>query len=280
MNARFDAYTATVSGIDRGQAFAILRPHILPGDQWREGDGYHGFGRKESFKGGDGAEWASMLYGGRQGDRVMVEVKGERTPDVVQAIREVIPSHRCTRVDSCADFNAPGAWEKLLQETLEVKAAFKLRGERRGDWDFPEDGRTQYLGAPSSPVRARLYEKGKQPEYRHLAQFDLVRAEVQVRPKNAAREVYATLGPLDVWGASPFVRDLAARVLHAQVKPQPAGTIYRETDRDRSLRWMCKQYGPHLVSLHEDLGDWECVGRTLMEYIAQERAARIRKFKG
>jgi predicted transcriptional regulator len=34
-------------------------------------------------------------------------------------------------------------------------------GGKAGDWDdFPEKGRTLYLGSTSSPVRARLYEKG------------------------------------------------------------------------------------------------------------------------
>ena len=271
MNVRFDAYTATAIGLDLDAAAAILRSHESPGDRWREGPGYHGFERKVSCRGSDGAEWGSLLWGGRQRDRVMLEVKGERTPAVVQAVREAVPSHRCTRVDSCADFNEPGAWDKLLSEVLAVKSQFRLRGERRGDWEFPEDGRTQYLGAPSSVVRARIYEKGKQPDYRHLGEFDLVRVEVQVRPKQEAREVYASLSPVDVWGASAYVRELASRVLHAEVAPAPAGTLYRETERDAALRWMCKQYGAHLLSLRDDLGDWECVGRALVEMIAEER---------
>ena len=56
-------------------------------------------------------------------------------------------------------------------------------GGKAGDWDdFPEKGRTLYLGSQSSPVRMRLYEKGLQPEYAHLNRPNWARIEVQVRP--------------------------------------------------------------------------------------------------
>ena len=279
MNTRFDAYTATSKGVHPEVVRAVAQRYVDSGDEWKEGAGYHGFKVKESFRDNTGSEWASILYGGRHEGRVMLEVKGERTPQVVEDLRRTLPEHRCTRVDSCADFNAPGAWDTLLGAVLTVKKDHHLRGEKRGDWEFPEDGRTQYLGAPSSVVRARLYEKGKQPEYRYLGQFDLVRAEIQVRPKNAAREQYASFDPLQVWGASPFSRDLAAMILQAQVAPAPAGTVYRETQRDHAIRWACAQYGQHFLSLKQDLGDWECVGRMFEEIIAENAAAKRRSAK-
>ena len=74
-----------------------------------------------------------------------------------------------TRVDACADFDAPGAAEALLAPSIEVKKERRIMGGKAGDWDdFPEKGRTLYLGSQSSPVRMRLYEKGLQPEYAHL----------------------------------------------------------------------------------------------------------------
>ena len=51
-------------------------------------------------------------------------------------------------------------------------------GGKAGDWDdFPEKGRTLYLGSQSSPVRMRLYEKGLQPEYAHLNRPNWARIE-------------------------------------------------------------------------------------------------------
>ena len=138
--------------------------------------------------------------GAEQEDRVMLEVKGTRTPAVVEAVRASYP-HRCTRVDSCADFDAPGAFDRVLGAVMDAKKDHRLYGESRGDWDdFPELGRTQYLGAATSPVKLRLYEKGKQPEYRHLNRSDWCRLEIQVRPQKEAKQAYAGLSALEVWG--------------------------------------------------------------------------------
>ena len=125
------------------------------------------------------------------------------------------------------------------------------------------------MGAATSPTRMRLYEKGKQPEYRHLGRNDWVRAEVQARPAKEAKEAFAQLSPSDVWGAAAWSRELAGVVLAEHVDPHPAGTTYRLTERDRALRWMAKQYGSHLLSLKEDCGSWEAVGLTLSELIKE-----------
>ncbi|TDM20496.1 replication initiation factor domain-containing protein, partial [Macrococcoides canis] len=141
-------------------------------------------------------EAVSISYGGSHGDRVMIEAKGVYTPQIVEKIRDQVPDHKVTRVDAAHDVDDPDAWETLLGVVLEVKAKYRLKGERGGDWDFPEDGRTQYLGAPSSPIRTRLYEKGKQPEYRHCSRPGWVRLEAQVRPKGDAKTAYSTISPI------------------------------------------------------------------------------------
>lgn len=273
---RFDAYTATTNALKPSDVLPWLANGI--GRTVHQGKGFHTFKERLAIKDASGQELGSVSYGGRQGDRIMVEVKGEATPEVVERLRGAA-EHRCTRADACADFDVPGAWESLLKPVLEVKAEHKLYGEKRGDWEFPEKGRTQYLGANSSPVRARLYEKGRQPEYRHLEMWNLCRLEVQVRPAKEAKSAYSKLSPLEVWGASRWTRQLAASVLQEHVDPHPAGTIRRDTTRDRALRWMALQYGPHLLSLADDLGGWDMLGRTLAEMVSEEqaRAQRARR---
>ena len=131
-------------------------------------------------------------------------------------------------------------------------------GGKAGDWDdFPEKGRTLYLGSQSSPVRMRLYEKGLQPEYAHLNRPNWARIEVQVRPAKEAKETFSSLSPMEV-GRCQVDADIAAKVLEQHIDPHPAGTTYRLTDRETALRWMCKQYGQHLTSLAQDLGGWGC----------------------
>ena len=106
-------------------------------------------------------------------------------------------------MDACADFDAPGAFEALLAPSIEVKKERRIMGGKAGDWDdFPEKGRTLYLGSQSSPVRMRLYEKGLQPEYAHLNRPNWARIEVQVRPAKEAKETFSSLSPMEV-GALP-----------------------------------------------------------------------------
>lgn len=267
---RFDAYSATTQEATHEDMLRLLVDQVgMFNTTLTQGKGFHTFGERIGVKSEAGIEIGSVMWGGRQGDRVMIEVKGEHTPGAVEALRSRFP-HRCTRVDACADFDAPGAFDGLLGVCQDVKKGHKLKGEKQGDWDdFPELGRTLYLGARASVSRVRLYEKGKQPEYRHLSRPDWTRIEVQVRPAKEAKTAYSTLSPIDVWGASAWTRELAGKVLQQHIDPHPAGTTYRLTEREAALRWMCKQYGPHLLDLAVDLGSWECVGLTLRELLKE-----------
>ena len=97
--------------------------------------------------------------GRSSGDRVMLEVKGDKSPAVADALRARFP-HRVTRVDACADFDAPGAFQRLYKACRTVKKAHGIVGGKAGDWeDFPEKGRTSTLGHACCVTRARLYEK-------------------------------------------------------------------------------------------------------------------------
>lgn len=270
---RFDAYSATTQALKPTDVVPWLL--ISSGDTIHQGRGFHTFAERVAVKDDTGSEVGAVQWGGRQGDRIMVEVKGTRTPEVVERLREAA-KHRCTRVDACADFDAPDAFSRLLGLVMDVKERHGLYGERRGDWDMPELGRTQYLGANSSAVRARLYEKGKEPDHRHLNRPGWVRLEVQVRPAKEAKDVYATLTPAEVWGAAKWTRDLAGLALDEAIGAFPAASQSRLTSLERKLRFLAKQYGPTLLELRQDLGSWECVGLTLGDYIAQERERKAR----
>lgn len=270
---RFDAYSATTLAANPYQLFDLFGSGLTQ----QEGRGFHSFGHRVGLRDASGAEVGSVSWGGAHGDRSMIEVKGESTPRVAEALRGAFP-HRVTRVDSCADFDAPGAFEAIVGAMSKVKAAHRLLGEHRGDWeDHPDLGRTKYLGSPKSPVRARGYEKGKQPEYRHLNMPNLARIEVQVRPAKEAKQAYSGLSALDVWGASKWTRELAAAILKNHVDPHPAGTVYKKTDLERRLDWICAQGGPTLLELLQECGTWETVGLTLGETIARQRREAIRR---
>lgn len=267
---RFDAYTATTRAANPHQLVALLTECAGLNHSVHQGHGFHTFGHRVGVKDTTGIEIGAVQWGGSQGDLSMIEVKGEPTTEAVKALRERF-WHRVTRVDSCADFDALGAFERLLEPCLEVKRDHRLKGSKIGDWeDFPEDGRTLMLGAPTSATRVRLYEKGKQPEYRHLAKTDWTRIEVQVRPAKEARTSYNSITAADVWGASKWTRELAGKVLEQHVDAHPAGTVYRLPETERAIRWACKQYGSRFLELKEDCGSWENFGLTIGEMIREE----------
>jgi DNA relaxase NicK len=274
MTPRFDAYSATTESLKPTDVVPWFMTHA--GDTVHMGRGFHTFAERIWVQDDSGSQVGAVQWGGRQGDRIMVEVKGARTPPVVEQLRQAAEVHRCTRVDACVDFEHVGAWDELLGHVMAVKADHDLYGERRGDWDKPEFGRTQYLGANSSAVRARLYEKGKEPDMRHLSRPDLVRLEVQVRPAKEAKETFAKLSAAEVWGASKWSRDLAGRALEASIERNPAGAVWRQTTTERRLRFLARQYGPTLIGLAHDLGSWECVGLTLRDYVQDEKRRRGR----
>jgi DNA relaxase NicK len=271
---RFDAYTATTLAAKTDDLVQILCDRAGPFPVVATGRGFHTFGQRLTVKDSGGHEIGAVQWGGTQGSRLMFEVKGESSQKAVEALRSRF-EHRVTRVDACADFDEPGAFEALLKPCVEVKKDRRIMGGKFGDWDdFPEKGRTLYLGSTKSPVRIRLYEKGLQLEYLHLSRPDWSRLEVQVRPEKDARGSFSELSPIDVWGASRWTRDIAAKVLQHHVDPHPAGTVYRLTDDETALRWMCKQYGHRMTSLAENLGGWDCVGLTIRDTIAELRRGR------
>jgi hypothetical protein len=269
---RFDGYSATTTAAGYMDLLSLLLKDTQSDRvEIEQGRGFHTFKERLSVRKW-GHEIGSVSWGGEvQGQRCMLEVKGEDTPEVVEGLRRAFP-HRCTRVDSCADFDAPGVFEQLVEVCTQVKRRHRLRGSKAGDWeDHPEDGRTLYVGAVSSVARIRLYEKGKQVEYSHLGMPDWTRLELQIRPAKEAKEGYAKLDAMEVWGASAWTRELAAEVLRNHVHPHPAGTVYRQSSLDRRTTFMCAQYGATLIELLSALGDWECVGRTIQDEIARQR---------
>lgn len=268
---RFDAYSATMTGPKVQDVQRLMLDGLgALAYNTTTGKGFHTFGERWAVKDDSGSEVAAIQWGGQQGERIMVEVKGEGTPGVVAEFRARWPGHRVTRVDACADFDQAGAFERLLGPCERVVRDRRLYAERRGDWEqHPELGRTYMMGAHASAVRCRLYEKGRQPEYRHLGRDHWARIEVQVRPAKEAKTAYSALSPAQAWGAARWTKELATELLKAHIDPHPAGSTYRLTERESALRWMCKQYGGHMSSLALDLGGWAEVGLSLREMLRE-----------
>jgi hypothetical protein len=102
-------------------------------------------------------------------------------------------------------------------------------------------GRTVYLGAPSSAVRVRLYEKHLESPGEYVEGTN--RVEVQLRPPSKVKDRVSGWSRAETFCASRVTRDLASR-LGADLAPASSLHVRRPTpDLEASLEAMGNQYG-------------------------------------
>jgi DNA relaxase NicK len=271
---RFDWYAATVQD-DTTTVLDTLAADLCA--EVVQGRALHGYERGYDLR-REGSTVARALTGGRNG-YPHVWASGDDTDSLVPVVRGRWPArHRVTRMDAAQDFDEPGAWDRLYAAALAVADERRLKIDQAGDWHRLEEGRTFYVGGRKSAVFARLYEKGKQLRLQALdggadISPDLVRLEVQVRPEGRAREVAAIAAPEDAYGYAEWTRELARRVYGAEVERVHIKER-RESDDERALAWLVRQYGEHLGRLAESVGSWERVGTHLGRMVERQERAR------
>jgi DNA relaxase NicK len=276
---RYDWYQATIP--DHPIAIVdVLRSALDKDCEVIEGRGRHNYHQSFTLKAADGDRLATVLCGGPNGDP-NVTTSGERTPEAVGVIRECWPQHRVTRFDAAEDFAEAGAFDRLEAVCREVAKQQKVKG-RSIVPDDRADGRTYYLGAPSSDTRVRLYDKTAEtrrrlpPERHEEIPDDWARLEVQVRPRKEWKLFAAQATPDQAWGFSGWTHELARRAFALDMEriTMQAG---RESDDARAFRFLVRQYGPMLARLMRDLGSWECLGLTIGEAVKAQEEARRRQ---
>lgn len=228
-------------------------------------------GNETKFKinfGGQNAEHGSNVVGSGAAAQALADV-----------IRERFPNHRVSRVDSCEDYHHPKAYAYLRKEALKIakEQGIKCR-EIVKPISASDDGSTLYLGADSSVVSMRIYEKGKQ-----LGCGDSwVRAELQIRPQKNAKSLIACLDPTQVWGLSKWSQAMAVQLGKKGVDRVHAD-VYQQSDHDRTYRFFLKQYGPLLLQMLASHGSPEAVGAQIFYDLAhsddQPAKASLRPFK-
>jgi hypothetical protein len=262
-DAFFDAYTATSDKASwHGVQKALSK---VVADFWETADkpGHFHFGFRRSYRMRGGDEIFALSWGGSHGERVMFEVKGRQASALVDAYRRFLPEHRCTRVDSAVDFLGPDSFDQAVDWCHRIAQEFGVWHERVGDWGQPELGRTVYLGSRQSLVRLRAYEKGKEPGLRGWAPPDWVRIEIQVRPERERKELYASLSPVQVWGAARWSREMWRLMMGSKLESVPVRKHYRSSNDDRAFSHACKQYGRLFRRIMEERGGWQGVAEAV-----------------
>jgi hypothetical protein len=187
---------------------------------------------------GDGFHLGRVYFGGR--DDVHV-VSTSSAADVARAAVVITDREaRTSRVDTRVDTLLPMAdleWvaRQAADEygTMVGSVEYKVRGESQG--------RTIYIGTPSSAVRVRIYEKWLESPGEYVEGTN--RVEVQLRPASKVKQRVSSWSPAETFCASKVTRDLA-RLLGDDQAPVNTLHVKRGTpDLERTLEAMGEQYG-------------------------------------
>lgn len=279
--AGFDWYQATIREPvdDVLEALSGLgeRPSL------RHARGVQGYGHTTAIEDGSGL-LASVWHGGSH-EYPHAVITGETAQAGAELIRARFPRHSVTRVDVREDFDGADTFDRLVPMLLGVAREHRVKVDTAGDHLLTMEGRTVYLGARSSNVRLRLYDKAAELRAKfsanpaRLAQIPdhLTRFEAQVRPKvPIAKQGFASIKPVEVMGASEWLRVLWYRIMGTDVEPVQVGRAWRQSDDERALSFMLQHYGALLRRLEVVHGSWACVGQQLgQELEDRERAKRL-----
>lgn len=240
----WDWYAATVEAGPDEILADLLAQHDLA--DIRPGPGLHGY-QRGALVGRGSNVFARLLWGGN-GDGTHIWATGAHAPGMAAYARASHLGHRVTRYDSAIDFRG-APWPTVEAVCLHVADAHRVGVTHVGDFHRGESGRTLYLGAPTSVVRVRLYEKGIKEGGDPL----WIRAEVQVRPKRN-REAAGELSTVGAWGASRWSADLLSELTGLTVDRYRCGTLRRPSDAERAVSFMQRQYGERLRQRADEIG--------------------------
>lgn len=264
---RFDWYQATVQ--DSAQGVASWGKQVWPDGIMRPCKARNGAAEAFQMCLGDLVVFTAMWGGGMEGSGVNLWASGCDAEFFAEQLRRRWGVHRVTRADVAIDFDGAGAWDWASKLLLDLADKHSLVVDHQGDFHRAQLGRSIYIGSKTSPVRAVVYEKGKQiPE---LGMPDLVRIELRVRPKGReAGLLVCQMRPEAMYGAAKWAGELGA-FLQSETKLERVtiGTRWTKSDRARAIAALVSQYGAKLGELCGELGGWEEVGLHIGQMIVQ-----------
>jgi hypothetical protein len=280
--ASFDWYQATVRVPvdDLIEGLFDLDDHI----ELKHTKGAQAYAHTTSLIGSQGR--IGHVWHGGSHEHPHVVISGEDAQAGAELIRARFPDHSVTRADAREDFSDEGAFDRLTPHLLDVADRFRVKVDTRGDHLLTKDGRTVYLGAPSSATRFRMYDKAAEMRAKFAADpvrlaavpQTLTRLEAQVRPQTRkAKRDFATIEPLQVMGSSRWLADLWRLVAGLELQPLQVGKGYRQSDDDRAWAYLLAQYGGLLARKQAELGDWACVGLQIGTDLAER--AKVRRYR-
>lgn len=247
-------WSATTHDASTGCVDTLL--HRLGAKTVVPGKGLQGWTQSVKAFDAEGHALGSIYFGGGRDD-----VHVQSTSAIADRARPLVADYanaKTARVDTRVDTLMP--WDQLAEvlnaaaETYGSQITF-MESKERG----VSKGRTLYLGAPSSRIRVRVYEKWLESPGEYA--FGTNRVEVQLRPQSTAKALVSSWSPGETFCASRTTRDLAERLGHTFT---PEATLRIKPKRptlDDTMRSMAAQYGPAVGRFLEHTGG--DIGRVL-----------------
>lgn len=227
------------------------------------GKGLQGWSQSVIGYDAGGYKIGAVYFGGGRDDIHVVSTSSQAD----EARRAVIGINRArtarvdTRVDTLVTFDELRA---ILEDAAGPQTKITYVESRVGGENA---GRTVYVGAPTSAVRVRLYEKWLESPGLYVEGTN--RVEVQLRPPSRAKEQVSSWTRAETFCASKLTRRLAKALGSDLAAP---GTLEKRRgtpDLERTLEAMGEQYGKaYRKWLELSGGDLE----TVLHHLETERA--------
>lgn len=275
---RFDWYQASIPGASPEVVMNALSASDRFGD-WEQMRPLKNYNSAAAFVVGSETRFKIHFGGQNEEHGPNVIGSGAAAQDLADVIRSTFPVHRVSRLDSCEDYHHPDAYDYLRKVALQIAKQQRVQC-REIVKPLPEsdDGRTLYLGAQTSAVSMRIYEKGKQLG----VDGNWVRAELQIRPQKDVKAIVSMLDSTQVWGLSKWSHSMAEQLGKKGLQRVDA-QVYEQSDHDRAYRFMLKQYRRVLEQMLATHGSPEALGAQICYDLAQSDApppkASLKPFK-
>lgn len=252
---KFDWYQASIPGASPEVVMNALAASDRFGD-WEQMRPSKNYSSAAAFVVGSETRFKIHFGGQNEEHGPNVIGSGASAQHLSELIRSQFPAHRVSRLDACEDYFHADAYDYLRGVALKIATQQKVQcREIVKPLPDSDDGRTLYLGAQTSAVSMRIYEKGKQLG----VQGDWVRAELQVRPQKDVKTIVAMLNSTEVWGLSKWSHAMAVQLGKKGLQRVDA-QVYEQSDHDRAYRFMLKQYRRVLEQMLATHGSPEALG--------------------
>lgn len=250
--------------VDAVQVRMLELQGVLGGEWRHEKRSLNGY--RERFglwRGDDHVCWFMTGGSGDAEGTHMVEASGHNSPEVKEALDNLLPDYNTARRDTCFDFiDEPGLpmFHELAAIGRSMAAERRVSYDQVGQgWHVPGETMTAYLGSRKSPVFMRIYTRGLKTLKEGGVDNPLrVRVEIEVKPnKSAQKRSLRELNDAQLFGCAKWALEFIQQAGIQGIDRHIVGTVWKPSDRQRAFSSMVKQYGRLIEEVIKDHGDEE-----------------------